>query len=100
MGKTRQTFCTEIPRIVAGVPRAVHGRTFVAVGGTGALVLPRLRWIVIRRRFRQEVGRHEAALTAQLAQVEAVVVHVAVNVNDVACLERQLHLPEGMFQNH
>lgn len=48
--------------------------------------------VVVRRNLRQEVGRHEAAYTSDLAHEEAILVHIAVYVDDVARAERQLHL--------
>ena len=44
------------------------------------------------RCFCEEVGRHEAAYSANLSDVEAVVIHVSVHVNDVPGAERELHL--------
>lgn len=45
---------------------------------------------VVGRRLREEVGRDQTLLAAQLAKVEAILVHVAVHVDHVARAERQL----------
>ncbi len=51
--------------------------------------------LLLRLLFRlgvgQEVGGHESALSAQLRQVEAVVVHVSEHVDDVSCLELEFN---------
>lgn len=44
------------------------------------------------RDFAEEIRGHEATLASQFSEVKAVVVHVAVNVDDVTGPERQLHL--------
>lgn len=40
----------------------------------------------------KEIGRNQAALSVQLAHVEAVLVRLPVHVDDVTRTERQLHL--------
>ena len=77
--------------VVAGIPASIlHLAALVFYSGR-LVFMAWLGWVTIGWRFRQKVGRHKTALSAQFAQVEPVVVHVSVDVNDVARLERELH---------
>ena len=76
---------------VAGIPVSILHLAALVVHSARLAFVAWLGWVVIGRRFRQKVGRHKTALSAQFAQVEPVVVHVSVDVNDVARLERELH---------
>lgn len=68
--------------------RATRGRGRPSGPGTRPPTLP----VIQVGRLGQEVGRHEATHSVQLAHEEAVVVHLAVDVDDVARFERQFHL--------
>lgn len=70
--------------------RATRGRRRPSGPGTGPPALP----VVQVGRLGEEVGRHEASHSFQLAHEKAVVVHLAVHVDDVARFERQFHLQD------
>ena len=45
----------------------------------------------------EEVGGHETSDSANLPDVEAVIIHVSVHLDDVSGAERELHLSAGSF---
>lgn len=47
---------------------------------------------VLWRSLRQEVGRHQATHTIQLAHIEAVITHLAVYVDHITRVKGQFHL--------
>jgi hypothetical protein len=78
---------------VHGGGAAVHegGRDEERGGRVGAVV-GRVVGVGVVRRLLQEVGGHEAAASPDLTQVEAVLVHLAVDHDQLTRAERQLHL--------
>ena len=73
-----------LPRIVIGVPGSLLHRLVLHILLS---FLARLRRIVIGGRLGQEIGRHQSSLAPQFTQIEAVVVHVTVHVDDVTRLK-------------
>lgn len=61
----------------------------------GPALLGSLTGAVLLRRLREEIGGHQAPDTVDLAHVEAVVIHLAVDVDDLAGAEAQFYLQLG-----
>lgn len=85
--------------VVPGRRRRPPGARPVAPSPLAPACRPRLllalRLCVLVCGLSQEVGRHQAADAVYLAEVEAVVVHVAVDVDDLTGGERQFLLQLG-----